>query len=769
MAEAFTWGSGGNKLTANDRRRRLAEALLKSGSDTSPVGHWTQGLARVAQALVGGWDMNQADKSDAAGIAALATEPALNPSIPSAAPAASAAPSMAGGGETRAMAMPAVAPDLKDGIAQTASALGISPIDLATAISYETGGTFDPTKAGPRTQWGQHRGLIQFGEPQAREHGVDWSNPVASQLGPNGAVASYLKAAGVKPGMGMMDIYSAINAGGVGRYGASDANNGGAPGTVSDKVNNQMAGHRAKAMALFGDPNAPAPGASPVAMESGEPGFFLPPGAQPDAALPVMQPNGVLPNFDPATGGWLGPGTPRQAPNPGDPLPGGPPPAMSGQTFNQIASALDAPPLQPVFQSEGIGQPWMGTAIPPQPPAGPVRVSAPLPPSRPTDLAMPQADLPAPGAVSTIGQFAPPPQEDLSNAPGAGGREGIVRALMAQQGQMAPPASAPVQQVAQALAGGQTATAAAPTVSPAVQNVAAAAAPQAAPVAPGGDRLASAMRVLNSPYAQPGQRAIAQMIVQQAYKDPAEVEMKRLQLEKARREAEGAPLDVEGRRLDVEMKKKNLGKADAPTVQRIKQPDGSEVAVQWDQSKGTWVPLVAPEGGNAVKAPTKLTEQQSKDLTYFNRGIQALEAFEKDSDSYANGLERGASQLPGGNYLNSEQFQKARQSGRNFLASILRKDSGAAITDNEEKIYGDVFLPQPGDKPGMLAQKREARRQAIEAIKGGLGTAEVLARGSEILKAPVPQPPAPPTAPAPPVASDRSALEAEARRRGLIK
>ena len=143
--------------------------------------------------------------------------------------------------------------DLRQGILATAQSLGIDPIDLGTAISYETAGTFDPTKAGPTTQWGQHRGLIQFGEPQAKQYGVDWNDPIGSQLGENGAVARYLRGAGVKPGMGMMDIYSAINAGSVGRYGASDANNGGAPGTVADKVNGQMAGHREKAMALLGN------------------------------------------------------------------------------------------------------------------------------------------------------------------------------------------------------------------------------------------------------------------------------------------------------------------------------------------------------------------------------------------------------------------------------------------------------------------------------------------------------------------------------------
>lgn len=143
----------------------------------------------------------------------------------------------------------------RDGIIQTAAALNIAPEDLATVISYETAGTFNPMQAGPTTQWGQHRGLIQFGEPQARQFGVDFSSPeaaAASQFGADGAIVKYLTAHGFQPGMGLMDLYSTINAGRPGRYGASDANNGGAPGTVADKVNNQMAGHRANALALLG-------------------------------------------------------------------------------------------------------------------------------------------------------------------------------------------------------------------------------------------------------------------------------------------------------------------------------------------------------------------------------------------------------------------------------------------------------------------------------------------------------------------------------------
>lgn len=164
--------------------------------------------------------------------------------------------------------------DIRSGIIATARSLGIDPVDLATAISYETAGTFDPTKTGPITQWGQHRGLIQFGEPQARQYGVNWDDPIGSQLGEGGAVAKYLRDTGVRPGMGLLDIYSAINAGGVGRYGASDANNGGAPGTVADKVNEQMAEHRKKAMALLGGDYT---GQAAQGKQGGDPGGQQPP------------------------------------------------------------------------------------------------------------------------------------------------------------------------------------------------------------------------------------------------------------------------------------------------------------------------------------------------------------------------------------------------------------------------------------------------------------------------------------------------------------
>lgn len=141
------------------------------------------------------------------------------------------------------------------GIRDTASALQIEPEELATFLSYETAGTFDPLKKGPTTQHGQHQGLIQFGEPQAAQFGADFTDKASalrSQLGKDGAIVKYALAHGYKPGEhNGLDLYSTINAGAPGRYKASDANNGGAPGSVQDKYDTQMSGHRAKARALL--------------------------------------------------------------------------------------------------------------------------------------------------------------------------------------------------------------------------------------------------------------------------------------------------------------------------------------------------------------------------------------------------------------------------------------------------------------------------------------------------------------------------------------
>lgn len=276
--------------------------------------------------------------------------------------------------------------------------------------------------------------------------------------------------------------------------------------------------------------------------------------------------------------------------------------------------------------------------------------------------------------------------------------------------------------------------------------------------------------------ASPGERKLVEALIAKQVatesKDPLDQEQKRLNIEKIRGElansglskreqelrirkaendlerkpnieiirdaATGEVIAVDKNDIDSGIKKLREGgpSKDAPTTRNIKQPDGSEVAVQWNPQARAWEPLKAPEGGNAVRAPGKLTEQQSKDLVYYERGSQALATLDAvGGDVLASGSESAKNAIPGvGNYLTSEKFQQAKQAGESFLASILRKDTGAAITQPEQEIYGRIFLPRPGDGPAVLTQKTEARRQAMDAIRSGLGPAEVLAIGSRLTK-----------------------------------
>lgn len=99
--------------------------------------------------------------------------------------------------------------------------------------------------------------------------------------------------------------------------------------------------------------------------------------------------------------------------------------AMSGRTFDAVTAGA---PFDPTFQSEGVSQPWMGTALRgqarPQPQAMQIAtLGQTMPPPRPYDAGAGlanRADMPAPGAVPAIGQL--PPAEDLSNSSDAGSR-----------------------------------------------------------------------------------------------------------------------------------------------------------------------------------------------------------------------------------------------------------------------------------------------------------------------------------------------------------
>ncbi len=133
------------------------------------------------------------------------------------------------------------------------------------------------------------------------------------------------------------------------------------------------------------------------------------------------------------------------------------------------------------------------------------------------------------------------------------------------------------------------------------------------------------------------------------------------------------------------------------------------------------------QGGAEIKP---LNEGQSKAATYATRAEGALSSLDEYDESLLNRWELLADMDPTGlaRELQSPEFQLAKQAGDEFLQALLRKDTGATITNSEESAYGKVYLPRPGDGPALLEQKRQARSRALEGMKAGMSPEAILAQ-----------------------------------------
>jgi len=65
----------------------------------------------------------------------------------------------------------------------------------------------------------------------------------------------------------------------------------------------------------------------------------------------------------------------------------------------------------------------------------------------------------------------------------------------------------------------------------------------------------------------------------------------------------------------------------------------------------------------------------------------------------------------------NEAQQQYQQAKTNFITAVLRKESGAAIGQNEFETEEKKYFPQAGDSKANIAQKQRARELAIEAMK----------------------------------------------------
>jgi hypothetical protein len=189
-----------------------------------------------------------------------------------------------------------------------------------------------------------------------------------------------------------------------------------------------------------------------------------------------------------------------------------------------------------------------------------------------------------------------------------------------------------------------------------------------------------------------------------------------------------AQRELQARGLGLQERQVNLAEQAAqekPTYQKFTRPDGSEALIKIDPF-GKGITDVTPaelksSGANPFYGG-KVNETQAKDQLYAGRMINAESIFRQPDVLAAAGdiTERPRAAVPLiGNYLVSSGFQKYDQAARDFINAVLRRESGAVISESEFANARVQYLPQPGDSKEKLAQKQRNRAEAIRGIAAG--------------------------------------------------
>lgn len=125
--------------------------------------------------------------------------------------------------------------------------------------------------------------------------------------------------------------------------------------------------------------------------------------------------------------------------------------------------------------------------------------------------------------------------------------------------------------------------------------------------------------------------------------------------------------------------------------------------------------------GNA--GPPKMTVDAAKNSGFLIRTEAANEIL---NSLEGQGTRWGQQQLENvplglGNFARDPEFQKFDQARRDFVNAILRRESGAVISDQEFDNADKQYFPMPGDGPEVIVQKRANREAAIEGLRLGSG------------------------------------------------
>lgn len=196
-------------------------------------------------------------------------------------------------------------------------------------------------------------------------------------------------------------------------------------------------------------------------------------------------------------------------------------------------------------------------------------------------------------------------------------------------------------------------------------------------------------------------------------KDALDEAYKRAQIEALRMKGDGEIKEINGKLV-------RIGRDGTVSEIYSAGPDASKVpqGYQWSPDGKSLLPIPGGPGD-------KLSDVESKDALFAERMLRADKAINQIIPINETGQLTGydptgpRQQLwPDDSRFNSANWKNLDQAKREFIAGVLRKDTGAAITNQEFADYDKIYFPQPGDAPQALLQKKAARAAAAAGLRG---------------------------------------------------
>jgi hypothetical protein len=126
------------------------------------------------------------------------------------------------------------------------------------------------------------------------------------------------------------------------------------------------------------------------------------------------------------------------------------------------------------------------------------------------------------------------------------------------------------------------------------------------------------------------------------------------------------------------------------------------------------------------KTQKPVTGSERQTLSFYNRAKEASEALAQGGLEERVSKQNGLAALWGQNVPNiiqTKDQQLYRQAQRAFTEARLRKESGAAISQQEYDNDGRIYFAQPGDSSETIAQKQQARQAVLDGLKFSSGRA----------------------------------------------